>query len=162
MVRDKKHPTKDSTKSVDSPLITAPPVNPVDAIAVVSASILKVVDTWKREEALTERVRLECRVAIETVRARVYELEVKKSAWKSYLKNRAADRSLLERNLQKFWKQVAIWDDKFKGLNFEEMKVNRELLNDYMQFKIDVLSKIDSLMQEYYRSTPEQRKLLGE
>lgn len=145
------------TKSV--PLIGS--FNAAGAIAEISVAISNVIDTWKREESLTERVRIECRNTLALAREKTKELEIKKVAWEKTLKERSKDRTLLTENLNKYWKNVEIWDKKFDGLDFKEMKTNRELLNDYMNFKTEVLKQITDLMKDYYKVGPAQQNLIG-
>ncbi|MCC6256317.1 MAG: hypothetical protein IT276_15495 [Ignavibacteriaceae bacterium] len=150
---------KVSSKENSKPLIGA--FNAAGAVAEITTAIVGVVDTWTREAALTERVRIECRNALALAREKTKELEIKKDAWEKTLKERSKDRKLLTENLNKYWKNVEIWDKKFDGLDFEEMKTNRELLNDYMNFKTEVLKQITDLMKDYYKVGPAQQNLIG-
>ena len=150
---------KNSPKGNSKPLVGT--FNVPGAVAEISSAIIGVVDTWKREDNFTERVRIECSNTLALAREKVKEIAIKKEAWEKTLKERSKDRKLLKTNLDKYWKNVEIWDAKFSKLDFNEMKSSRELLKDYMSFKSDVLKQITDLMKDYYKVGPAQQNLIG-
>lgn len=124
---------------------------PWGAIASITDSITNVINVWTRERNITERVRLECNVSIEIAKKSLEEWKIRQKAWEILLEDKKKDRIILKENLDKFWMQIEIWDNKFKDLNLDEMKKHEDLLNKYMEFKKDLLTKIENMFSDYYK-----------
>jgi hypothetical protein len=126
-------------------------ITPWGAIATITDSISNVINVWNRERNITERVRLECIAAIQIAKLSVDKMRIQKDAYEKFLQDKKEDRIVLKENLDKFWKQVEIWDNKFKNLDLEEMKKHEDLLSKYMEFKKAILTQIVNLFSHYYQ-----------
>lgn len=129
----------------------APAVTVAGAVGSVIDAITNCINVWNRERQITKRVRAECQAAIKIARAEVDKIEHQKKAYFAMLASRAKDRMTLERQLDKMWHQVEIWDEKFRTLDLEEMKKHQDLLQTYLEFKKDTLGRISSMFEAYYQ-----------
>ena len=132
-------------------------ITPWGAISSITDAFANCVNVWNRERNITVRVVAECNAMVKLAHAEVEKLKIKKHAFESMLKQRDKDREMVEKNLERMWIQVEMFDEKLKELDIRDT-ANQEFIANCFRFKKDFLGNITALFGD--RSRPESATLL--
>ena len=125
-------------------------ITPLGAITSIVESITNVVNVYIREKNLTERVRLECEAAVTIARQNVEKMLIQKEIFLEMLKHDKEKRNLIMESIDRFWKQIELFDDELKSTKFQIIYSNPESLSYLIKYKVNIIEQIEKLLTTYY------------